>query len=586
MDVTQVIKKICGETKVLPIKSKYQTLWMSWYRSFVEGFHSYLQYNGVGEYIPMRRKSLHMAKHVCESWANLLANEKCGITIPEPQNALLQNVLKATNFKGKLPGAIEKSFALSIGALVQSVIGMKRGNNSGLVDVSTAQVKIDFVNETKIIPITIEDRIITECAFVVKNSDSIVVSIHHKAGNGNYLIDNVTLTDKNEISTDPDKTYQFDTKSTLAWFQTVRPNIESNFMTDVSDDEIGISIFANSTDTLEAIDNKYDGFDFEYLAGRKRVFVSSKAWKMIKKTADGVTETVRTFDFYDPLFFSAPEDETGKPIIATQDTSLRYDAFVKGINTELSYLSSQCGLGENYYKFDGSSVATATQVISENSTLYRNIKKHEALLRDVLFNLTKSIIYATNKFTSNPIGTIKDEDIIIDFDDSIIEDKDSQMKRDRDDVNSGIMSKVEYRMKWYQEDEKTAKEKVQDFFLYDLIDKYSSAITSGLYTPTQFVDKVYPDATNKDELVAYITSFIEKSGQPDMNELYNPSERGDEAVDVELKARVVNFLQGGATVENTAVEFNLSVAQVAQIAQKLTKDSGEEEPEEKPDKEA
>jgi A118 family predicted phage portal protein len=297
-------------------------------------------------------------------------------------------------------------------------------------------------------------------------------------------------------------------------------------MTDIADDEIGISIFANSTDTLEAIDNKYDGFDFEFLAGRKRVFVSSKAWKMVKKTTDGVTETVRTFDFYDPLFFSAPESEDGKPLITTQDTTLRYDAFIKAINTELSYLSSQCGLGENYYKFDGSSVATATQVISENSTLYRNIKKHEALLRNNLFLLTKTIIYASNTFTKNGIGEVKDSDIIIDFDDSIIEDKNAQMERDRADVNGGIMSKVEYRQKWYGEDEKTAKEKVQDYFLYDIIDKYTNAIKDGLLTPEQFVEKVYPDMkdTKKAELIEYISEFVEKSGQPDMNSLYNGNE--------------------------------------------------------------
>jgi len=527
MDVNAVIKKICGEEKTIPSKSKYLPTWMAWYRSFVDGFHTYRQYNGMGDWIPMKRKSLHMAKHVCESWANLLANEKCGITIPGKQNTIFQNVLNDTNFKGKLAGAIEKSFALSLGAFVHSVVGLKRGTSTGIIDATGGKTKWDFVIATKVYPITIEDKIITECAFVCKNSDTTVISIHHKAPNGNYIIDNVVLNDKNEIIADPNVTYTFDTGSPLPWFQIIRPNIESNLMDSMNDDEIAISIFANSTDTLEAVDNKYDGFDIEYVAGRKRTYVSSKAWKMVKRTADGVTETVRTFDFFDPMFFSAPEDESGKPIITTQSDTLRYDAYIRGINIELSYLSSQCGLGENYYKFDGTTIVTATQVISENSTLYRNIKKHEALLKDVLRNIAKVTIYASNKFTATPIGEVKDEDIIIDFDDSIIEDKGAQMDRDRNDVSAGLMTKVEYRMKWYGEDEKTAAEMIQKYFLYDIIDKYQNALTTGAMTPEQYVDKVFPNDPKKAQIIKYITEFAVPSGQPDMNQLYPANEGGE-----------------------------------------------------------
>ena len=91
-------------------------------------------------------------------------------------------------------------------------------------------------------------------------------------------------------------------------------------------------------------------------------------------------------------------------------------------------------LGENYFKFDGSAVATATQVISENSTLYRTIKKHEILLENVLRGLTQTVIYATNTFTNNKVDELDDSEIIIKFDDSIIEDKESEMRRDREDM--------------------------------------------------------------------------------------------------------------------------------------------------------
>ena len=43
------------------------------------------------------------------------------------------------------------------------------------------------------------------------------------------------------------------------------------------------------------------------------------------------------------------------------------------------------------------------------------------------------------------------------FDDSIIEDSGTERERDRQDVRDGLMQKWEYRVKWYGEDEATAK---------------------------------------------------------------------------------------------------------------------------------
>ena len=50
----------------------------------------------------------------------------------------------------------------------------------------------------------------------------------------------------------------------------------------------------------------------------------------------------------------------------------------------------------------------------------------------------------------------------MDFDDSIIEDKESERNTDRQDVSMGAMSLVEYRAKWYGETEEQAARKVQN----------------------------------------------------------------------------------------------------------------------------
>ena len=525
MDVSGIIRDVVGANKPLPKRSVLSRDWQSWYRGKVKGFHNYRIYNGT-RYLELERKSLQMAKQVCETWANLLMNERCDIILPDKEKKVLDEIYHNTNFWLKINDGVEKAFALGLGALVMNVKDIEVGVNTGILKTDNSYISIDFVNETKMHPITIQDKEITECAFVSKNSDSTSIVVH-VLQEGTYKIHNYLLDSQDQVT----KNYVFDTKSKKPWFWVLRPNISSNVITELNDDEIGISVFANSIDVLKAIDNKYDGFDWEFVLGRKRMYVSAEAWTVNKQ--DG--ETIKTFDPYDTLFYQLPENDEGKPIITESSGDLRYDAYIKGIQQELDFLSMKCGLGETYYKFDGSNVATATQVISENSTLYRNIKKHELILEKILRELTKAVIQASNEFTKIKFGELKDDQIIIQFDDSIIEDKTAEMARDRLDVSSGIMAIHEYRMKWYGEDEKTAIEKVRENFLYVMIDNYTQALTSGAMTPEQFVNKVYPDDKNKPELIAYIEEFVNSSPEINMNPLYSGIEgdpdKEDEAED-------------------------------------------------------
>ncbi len=53
------------------------------------------------------------------------------------------------------------------------------------------------------------------------------------------------------------------------------------------------------------------------------------------------------------------------------------------------------------------------------------------------------------------------QEVTVKYDDSIIVDSDRERETDRQDVRDDLMQPYEYRMKWYGEDEKTAKEKTQ-----------------------------------------------------------------------------------------------------------------------------
>lgn len=447
-DILEIIKKYIGKRTIQP-QNEYLSMWYEWYQGKSKDFHPYKIYNG-SNYVNKVKRSLGMAKKGCEDWANLLLNEKTDIIIKEKDK--LDAVLEKTGFWLKANEGVEKTFALGCGALLASVNNLTINEEGKLINDNNGEIKIDFINAFKIYPITIKSGKVIECAFVNRNSNEINISIHLLNGK-NYEITNLIGKVQNDNYIFTDEAYIFNTMSDIPWFYILKPNIVNN--QDINS-SLGISIFANSIDVLKNIDNAFDTYDNEFEQGKKRTYVSTKALKI--NVVDG--ECVKVFDSSDTTFYVLPEDEDGKNYVNTDSPELRIDSLIAGIQKSLDLFSFTIGLGTGYYKFDSSGLKTATEVISENSDTFRTIKKHEILLEEALREFTRAILYICNTFTKDKFDV--NQDIEIKFDDSIIEDKQAEKNNDRQDVNMGIMSKLEYRMKWYGEDEATARKKLKN----------------------------------------------------------------------------------------------------------------------------
>jgi A118 family predicted phage portal protein len=86
----------------------------------------------------------------------------------------------------------------------------------------------------------------------------------------------------------------------------------------------------------------------------------------------------------------------------------------------LNYLSAGVGLGQGFYSFNKDGLRTATEVVSENSETYRTKVHHQIIIKDVLYDLIKSVCF---------LEGIETKSINIVFDDSIIEDKNAEIER-------------------------------------------------------------------------------------------------------------------------------------------------------------
>lgn len=65
----------------------------------------------------------------------------------------------------------------------------------------------------------------------------------------------------------------------------------------------------------------------------------------------------------------------------------------------------------------------------------------------------------TTLYKLAPVGAYE---VSFKWDDSIVVDAEAERLRDLQEIRDGIMSKAEYRMKWYGEDEETAKQKIEE----------------------------------------------------------------------------------------------------------------------------
>lgn len=429
-------------------------VWKSWYDGNVRRFHRYQVYNGLS-HVDCRRYTMGMAKKVAEDWANLLLNEKVKITLEgNAEQEFFDSVCKANNFAVKSNEMQELKSAFGTAAYVVRASGVNVEKESGeITNGEGASIKIDYVTAPNIFPLSWENGIVKECAFsstvMEEGQEYIYLQIHRKGEDGNYIIENRLYQNSTEAELSTVKSMVnvppvVHTNSPTPQFVIDRLNIANNVDNTLP---MGIPAFANAIDQLKGVDVAYDSYVNEFVLGKKRVMVKPGAVKDL----DGNP----VFDPNELYYYVLPEDTADGNIIQPIDMTLRTAEHNAGLQDMLNALSSRCGFGENHYRFDSGSVATATQVISENSTMFRTIKKHEIVLEQVLTELCRIILRLGNSVMR--MGLNEDVEISIDFDDSIIEDKQVDFTRDMQMLNAGIMNAWEFRARWMNEDEATAK---------------------------------------------------------------------------------------------------------------------------------
>lgn len=465
MDYGSIIKFVTNRFSSCYTNSNYYTNigeWLEWYRGNVKSFHSIKVSNGLTT--PTREiYALKMAKRVCEDWASSMLNEDVNIVVNsnnKKSSIFVQGskgnsgVLGSNNFDVLLSQTIEQMFALGTSALIIDLDNIAVDEQGNVVDGSKATIKLKSVNATRIIPISWSNGVVTEASFVSELVHSgktyYVVSSHIKEDDGYVIYNDLIDTNYKTASLNINLLPVLRTKSLKPLFYIMKTNIANNIDLD---SPMGLSIYANAIDTLKGCDVAYDCCLREVITGQRIVMMNK-----CLLTTDDSGRPIAPQDVKQTYmqFFGDDAQSDVSEFIKEFHPTLNTDALDKELQNQLNMLSSKVGLGSNYYRFDSSSgVVTATEYVGERNDFMRNAVKISKSIKIALKDLVLGILFVGK----NILGANVDDNAKIDItlSDGVVEDDTKEREQDRQDVRDGIMTKAEYRAKWYGETIEEAK---------------------------------------------------------------------------------------------------------------------------------
>lgn len=204
---------------------------------------------------------------------------------------------------------------------------------------------------------------------------------------------------------------------------------------------LGLSIFDNAKTTIDFLNATYDEFMWEVKMGQRRVAVPDGMVRMELRSEDGDVRFVPRFEAGQNVYQMLGSDEKGVGI-TDLTTSIRSDDYIKAINEGLALFEMQIGVSAGMFTFDGKSMKTATEIVSENSDTYQMRNSIVSLVEQSLKELIVSMLELAKAYKLYK-GNIPDMDAIsINLDDGVFTDRNAELDYWIKVVNAGFGTDV------------------------------------------------------------------------------------------------------------------------------------------------
>lgn len=422
--------------------------------------------------------SLGMAKRVCEDLASTITSEPFTITAKK-NNDILQEDLKRAKVLKKLPAAIE---IMGYSGTVATVARIKNAEitqkNGVLTLAKTDKTKIQTIDvkANQIIPLTIEDGEIIDCAIVSKQKrvindkikDVYYLELHELREKG-YQITNKFFI--KEDGTEIRVNGVVDTYNTLSNVPLFSLG-KIGRVNPISDNNgLGISLFGDSIDQLTILDLVYNNFGMDFKLGQKLMLINKKLTRIETEEYTDKNGNLRTREHivypsdirkqqFVEIGNELMDDANEKPYIFEYNPDLRVGDNKEGVQFALDNLSFKVGYGTHYYSFETGNIVTATEAVIANKDFVNNGRKNREAVNEYLIGICRALLLC-EKMLGNASIEEKQEIEIAEVD-GFLEDDSTVRQRAKEEVAMGLMSKKRYLMKVYGMNEEEAIKELQN----------------------------------------------------------------------------------------------------------------------------
>lgn len=392
---------------------------------------------------------MNFAKRLCADDANLIEVVEVSACKNKSDNDLINKILRDNEFEAMYRKQTEEMSANgTVGAYI-------RISNADLMEdgsVQGGEIKINYCDSLNIIPLSVENNSITECAFTGTNMEDgkeVHVLVMFVMNENEYVCESFFFDSNGK---------ELKERKGHAIFGDIKPfaimrTAEVNNLNMIG---YGFPKVWNAIPNLKILDSSYTMWQRDLKKSDKIVLINDK---LCEHDEDG--KPVDPNEYMKSTFVQVGRNEKlpeSKELWQEYNPTVRIGEVTQSIELALSMLSLSFGYGTKKYSFEQGKIVTATEYAGERQDSMQEINKQRAESKNYIVDLIKAIKWMYNTLNNDKLNV--EEEITVNFDDSYVEDKKSVTDSMKEDALSFGFPKLtmRYLMKKYGFDEKEALE--------------------------------------------------------------------------------------------------------------------------------
>lgn len=391
-----------------------------WYSNrAIENFHNRKTVQGV----TYELNRLNFAKRCCSDDANLC--EVLEINAGnEEQAEFVNDILSGSNFNTQYRRQLEKTSAVGTTACYICLDKAKILDNG---KATGGKIRLNYVEANGFFPLTVENDIVTEAAFVGsalkqgKKETTLVLFVMKESGM--YTVETHVFDMYGKEKKELEMIVELgDTKP----FAVMR-NAEVNNLDDMQG--YGLPKVYNAIPMLKVLDLAYNVLFGDLDKAEKILLVNELLCEFDKNGIPKLTpEQKKLFVFIGERL---PEE---KGLIQEYNPEIRIEQITKAFELALSILSMLFGYGTKKYSFENGQITTATEFVLSRQDAMQELNRQRQEAIRYIQDICRAIMWFSNTFHRTSYNL--DKEVVVDFDDSLITDKEAELEKKRNDALS------------------------------------------------------------------------------------------------------------------------------------------------------